>query len=414
MKKHLTEIAFTLISAFLLLGLIFSEQLGCMVFTREEAAPVEVPELKFGLPVDSFRILEGEVLPGQNLGDILTAYGVTLMKVDQLARVSTGIFDVRKIRTGQRFFLFQSPDTTREAKHLVYLRDPVNYVVFNLADSLSISLGKRDIRLVHKTASGIIRSNLWNTMTENRLNPMLALQLEDVYQWTIDLFGLQKGDRFRVLYEEQFVDSVSIGIGPIQASQFEHVGRNYQAYRFFQDTVFDYFDEKGENLRKAFLKAPLKFSRISSRFSGSRFHPVLKIRRPHHGVDYAAPSGTPVFSIGEGTVVEKGFQGGGAGNYLKIRHNATYTTTYMHLRGFASGISVGVRVRQGQEIGYVGSTGLSTGAHLDFRVHRNGMPVDPLKIEAPPGKPVRDDLKQAYWAVKDSLSGRLDSVKWLN
>ena len=200
-------------------------------------------------------------------------------------------------------------------------------------------------------------------------------------------------------------------MGPIYAAEFEHMGKSYYAFRFSQDEGFDYFDDRGENLRKAFLKAPLSFSRISSRFSGSRLHPVLKIRRPHFGVDYAAPKGTPVMTIGDGTVVERGYKGGG-GNTVKIKHNTVYTTLYLHLSGFAKGITPGARVRQGDVIGYVGSTGLSTGPHLDFRVYKNGSPVDPLKLDVPPGEPVKAAFKTDFTTIKDSLTTLLYKINW--
>lgn len=376
-----------------------------------ETADLHLPEMRFGLPVDSFNIIEGIVKPGQNLGEILTGFGVPMSKVDQLSRNSEEIFDVRKIRSGQKFFLFQSPDTVRKACYLVYENNLVEYVIFGLSDRMSISRGEKKVQRMQKSASGIIASNLWNTMTDNDLNPMLAIELSKIYAWTIDFFGIQKGDKFRLLYEEQFVDTVSTGVGPVYAVEFEHMGKNYYAFRFSQDEGFDYFDDKGENLRKAFLKAPLEFSRISSRFSGSRLHPVLKIRRPHHGVDYAAPLGTPVVSIGDGTVIGKGYQGG-SGNFVKIRHNAVYTTMYLHLSRFGKGVSTGSRVQQGEVIGYVGSTGLSTGPHLDFRVFMNGTPIDPLKIDAPPGDPVKTDYKQDFIHTRDSLTVCLYSINW--
>lgn len=376
-----------------------------------ETADLHLPVMRFGLPVDSFNIIEGIVKPGQNLGEILTGFGVPMSKVDQLSRNSEEIFDVRKIRSGQKFFLFQSPDTVRKACYLVYENNLVEYVIFGLSNSMSISRGEKKVQRMQKSASGIIASNLWNTMTDNDLNPMLAIELSKIYAWTIDFFGIQKGDKFRLLYEEQFVDTVSTGVGPVYAVEFEHMGKNYYAFRFSQDEGFDYFNDKGENLRKAFLKAPLEFSRISSRFSGSRLHPVLKIRRPHHGVDYAAPLGTPVVSIGDGTVIGKGYQGG-SGNFVKIRHNAVYTTMYLHLSRFGKGVSTGSRVQQGEVIGYVGSTGLSTGPHLDFRVFMNGTPIDPLKIDAPPGDPVKTDYKQDFIHTRDSLTVCLYSINW--
>jgi murein DD-endopeptidase MepM/ murein hydrolase activator NlpD len=250
-------------------------------------------------------------------------------------------------------------------------------------------------------------------MIDNSLDPMLALELSDIFAWTIDFFAVQQGDRFRVIYDELYVDSVSIGIGEIYAVQFDHYGEENYAFLFDQDGRLDYFDENGKSLRKAFLKAPLQFSRISSRFSNSRMHPVLRIRRPHHGVDYAAPKGTPVMSIGDGTVVARGYQKSGGGNYLKVKHNSVYTTTYMHLSGFAKGITTGTRVKQGQVIGYVGATGLATGPHLDFRVAKNGSYVDPLKVKAPPVEPVKEENMERYVVLKDSMLTELQKIEWI-
>ena len=378
---------------------------------RDPAPEAVIPEMLFGFPVDSFHIVEGVVKPNQNLGDILTGFGLNMSTIDQLARNCEGIFDVRKIRTGQHFYLFQSPGSAREARYLVYENNRIEYVIFDLSDSLSISLGRKKVRVEQRAASGTIESSLWNTMTSNNLNPVLAVEMSEIYAWTIDFFGIQKGDRFRLLYQEQFVDTVSIGVGPIYAAEFEHMGKSYYAFRFSQDEGFDYFDDRGENLRKAFLKAPLEFRRISSHFSGSRLHPVLKIRRPHYGVDYAAPRGTPVVSIGDGTVIERGYKGGG-GNTVKIKHNTVYTTLYLHLSGFAKGIAPGARVRQGEVIGYVGSTGLSTGPHLDFRVYKNGTPIDPLKLDVPPGEPVKAEFRPGFTNNKDSLTVLLYKINW--
>ncbi len=412
MKKFRAEIIFVILSLTLLTGIFFSNRLGLNLSVKKNPEKIPIPEMLFGFPVDSFRITEGTIKPNENLGDILSGFGVDLKKIDRISRNSEGVFDLRKIKSGQNFYLFQSPDTLEKACYFVYEKNLVEYVIFNLKDSLSISLGKKNVRVEQKSTSGVIYSNLWNTITDNNLNPMLALELSHIYAWSIDFFGIQKGDRFRALYEEQFVDSVSIGIGPVYAAEFEHAGRSYIAFRFFQDKRFDYFNDTGENLRKAFLKAPLEFFRISSHFSGSRFHPVLKIWRPHHGVDYAAPKGTPVVSIGDGTVTEKGYQSRGAGNYLKVRHNADYTTTYMHLSGFGKGIAKGSHVKQGDIIGFVGSTGLATGPHLDFRVYKNGIPADPLKIEAPPTDPVKKELKNDFICLRDSLMSRLNTIAW--
>jgi murein DD-endopeptidase MepM/ murein hydrolase activator NlpD len=247
-------------------------------------------------------------------------------------------------------------------------------------------------------------------MVDNHNDPNLANDLSEIYAWTIDFFGIQKGDSYKVIYESQFVDGKRIGIGKILAATFKHYGTDYNAFYFVQDFKGDYFDEKANSLRRAFLKAPLKFKRISSGFSYSRMHPVLKYRRPHLGVDYAADVGTPVLTIGDGTVISADWSGGG-GRTVKIKHNGTYSTTYMHLSKFGEGIRGGARVRQGQVIGFVGSTGLSTGPHLDFRVYKNGQPIDPLKMESPPAEPVKTQNLQNYILEKDKWMRLLQRIR---
>lgn len=373
---------------------------------------VPEPVLKFGLPVDSFEISEGVVRRNQNLSDILTGYGVDMATIDRLARSSRDTFDVRRIRSGQHYFVFQTRDTLREPCYFVYENSETSYVVFELTDSMKTYNGRKEVDVSKKSVHGIIESSLWNSMVDKDVSPVLALDMSEVYAWTIDFFGIQKGDRYRVIYEEQFVDGKSVGIGPIMAAQFNHKGVSFFAFRFSQQGDYNYFDENGVNLRKAFLKAPLRYSRISSRFSNARMNPVLKIIRPHHGVDYAAPLGTPVHSIGDGYVIAKGYEKAGGGNYIKIKHNSVYTTSYMHLSKFAKGIAPGVHVKQNDVIGYVGMTGLATGPHLDFRIYKNGRAVDPLRVKSDPGKPVSRDSLASFMVLKDSLMNELQAMKW--
>lgn len=382
--------------------------------TQQDTIRTESPKplMEYGLPVDSFRLERGVVRNNEFLSQILNRRGVSMADVDRIARKSREVFDVRKIKSGQPYTIFFSRDSVEQARYFVYESSPVDYVVYQLCDSFAIVKGQKPVEVRLRRASGVVKTSLWNTMIDGQLNPVLALDLSDIFAWSIDFFAIQPGDRFRVIYDEEFVDSVSIGIGTIHAVEFEHYGEPNYAFRFRQGDRFDYFDENGNSLRKAFLKAPLKFSRISSRFSNSRMHPVLRIRRPHHGVDYAAPKGTPVMSIGDGTVIAKGYQARGGGNYLKIKHNSVYTTTYMHLAGFAKGMHTGVRVKQGQLIGYVGATGLATGPHLDFRIQKNGTYVDPLKVKAPPVEPVKAEYLPQYIALKDSLMAELAKIHW--
>ncbi len=366
------------------------------------------PNLLFGLPVDSFVIENNKVKRNEFLASILLRYDIPYKQIDLLAHKSKSTFDVRKIKVGNPYYVFLSNDSLHQAKYFVYEIDKIHYVTYSLSDSINITTGQKEVKKIKKTATGKITSSLWNAMTENGVSPVLALELSDIYAWTVDFFGIEKGDYFKVLYTEDYVDSVSVGISSIEGALFHHRGDNYYAFNFQEDSItYNFFDEKGNSLRKAFLKAPLKFSRISSRFSNSRMHPVLKIRRPHHGIDYAAPKGTHVFSIGDGRVIARGYQPKGGGNYLKIKHNSVYTTVYMHLNGFAKGINQGDKVKQGQLIGYVGATGLATGPHLDFRVFKNGKAIDPLKVKAPPVEPVKKEdmkrFKQFYKPLKKEI-----------
>jgi murein DD-endopeptidase MepM/ murein hydrolase activator NlpD len=236
-------------------------------------------------------------------------------------------------------------------------------------------------------------------MINGGLHPSLVGELSEVFAWTVDFFGLQKGDSFKVIYEEFFIDDKSLGTGKIYAAQFNRTGSTITAIPFIQNGKESFFDIDGNSLRKAFLKAPLQFSRISSHFSSARMHPILRIVRPHYGVDYAAPVGTPVHAIGDGRIISTTDEGG-AGKMVKIQHNSVYATGYLHLSRFGDGVSPGKFVKQGDIIGFVGSSGLSTGPHLDFRFYMNGSPVDPLKVDAPPVEPVSEENKGKFEEIK--------------
>jgi len=382
---------------------------------KEMASRVEVkrpePVLLFNIPVDDFKLIPGQVRSGQNLSDILAGKGISMTQIDEISKKSILTFDVRKMKVNNNYYFFMNKQNLSKVEYFVYEINPVDYVVYDLSDSLRIYKEKKPIITQIKTASGTITSSLWNTMKAQALDPMLAMSLSDIYAWSIDFYGIKKGDKFRVIYEEDFVFGKSIGIGRIFAAQFVHAGEDFYAFRFTQNNEDSYFDDKGKSLKKAFLKAPLKFSRVSSVFTRSRFHPVLKIYRPHFGVDYAAPTGTPVMSIGAGMVIAKGYQAAGGGNFLKIKHNSVYTTSYMHLSKFATGISVGKSVKQGEEIGYVGATGLASGPHLDFRVFMNGTPIDPLKMKSEPGLPIEAKYMKDYSLHRDSMMKQLTFIK---
>lgn len=362
----------------------------------EEIIP---PKLEYGINVDSLNVIHATVRPNEYLSDILLKYNVDYAIIDQLARTTRDTFDVRKIRAGNNYAVITTNDSIKTPLYFVYEISASNYVLYQLTESIYAIRGQKEITVKSDTLTGTITSSLWNAIADDGQDPGLSISLSEIYSWTIDFFGLQKGDNFMAIYDEYYVEDEYIGPGKIHAARFKHGGKEMYAFYFVQNGKGDYFDEAGNSLQRAFLKAPLKYSRISSRFSNSRMHPVLKISRPHHGVDYAAPAGTPVFSVGSGTVIDKGYQKTGGGNYIKIRHNSVYTTVYMHLQGFAKGISVGKQVSQGELIGYVGKTGLATGPHLDFRFYKNGQAVDPLKVESPPSKPVEEQYRPEFDSV---------------
>ena len=361
------------------------------------------PTYLYGICIDSLYVEEGQIEKGQYLSTLFASKGISPQVTDYIARHHKEVFDVGKIRAGNRYFFLMTNDTLETPLFWIYEIDRRNYALFSLTDSLTAWRYQKDLEVRMARTSGVITSSLWNAVIANGGDANLAVHLSDVYAWTIDFFGIQEGDFFDVAYERQYIDNEPAGMGEIWYCNFVHRGDTIRAIAYEQDDIWGYYNEKGENLRKAFLKAPLNYRRISSTFSNSRLHPVYKIYRPHHGVDYAAPAGTPVSSIGDGVVIKKAYQAGGAGYYLKIKHNATYTTSYMHLKSYAKGIAEGVRVKQGQVIGYVGSTGASTGPHLDFRVFKNGTPIDPLKMESPPADPIKTaDMEQflkvaTYW-----------------
>lgn len=380
--------------------------------SKKEPKVVEVPSpiLEYGIPVDSFNIVEGQIRWGQTIGNLLSGLNIRNEIINKLALVSPDTFNSKKVKAGNRYKVFYSKDTVNTVVYLVYGHSPIDFYIFDFRDSLRIYPFQKEVRAVRKIDEAQIKSSLWETMKSSGINPVLALDLSDVFAWTVDFFGLFPGDKFRVMYDELMIDSTSIGIGTIHAAWFEHRGELNYAFRFEQDSVASYWDEKGNSLRKSFLKAPLRFSRISSRYTGSRMHPVLKIYRPHTGVDYAAPAGTPVVAIGDGVVIEKGYNHA-AGNFVKIRHNSVYTTGYNHFSRFGKGVEKGVRVKQGDVIGYVGSTGYATGPHLDLRFWMNGKAIDPLKVKSPPVEPIKAENLSRFTIARDSLLSLLDSTK---
>jgi len=353
------------------------------------------PALIFGIPCDSYTLTTDHIERNGFLSEILLEHGVPMQEIDEIVRNSDSVFDVRKIRSGNHYTLLCDTDSVARLRYLVYEHDLTLSYIFSFNDSINITPYRKEIRKVIRYSSGTIETSLWESMMAAGMPATLPGDLSEIFAWTVDFFGLQKGDSYKVFYEELFIDDKSLGTGKIYGAQFTWAGKIITAIPFIQDGTESYFDIDGNSLRKAFLKAPLRFSRISSRFSSNRLHPILRIRRPHFGVDYAAPIGTPVLAIGDGRVIFAGTENG-SGRMVKIVHNSVYTTAYLHLSSFGKGVYPGAMVKQGDIIGFVGSSGLSTGPHLDFRFYKNGSPVDPLTVEAPPVEPVTEENRVRF------------------
>ena len=362
-----------------------------------------------GFCPDSLKMVEGKVRSGQYFSTLMTGLGMTGQQAYDLTQKCAGIFDVKALRVGQTYRAYYALDSS--LKYLVYDRDKSGCIVFDCSDPYGVWTYEKPVEIEKRYADVTINSSLWNDMLKAGVSPLLIISLSDIYAWTIDFFALQKGDRFRVLYEQKVCDGEIIAVDTVRYAVFSSDGKDFPMIMFNQhDGGNVWWNEKGESMRKAFLKAPLNYTRVSSGFSHARRHPVTRKVQPHTGVDYAAPKGTPVMSIGDGVVLSMKYEGAG-GNTVRIRHNSVYTTAYLHLSRYAKGLKAGQRVRQGEVIGYVGSTGRSTGPHLDFRVWKNGSPINPLKMESPPAEPIKEASRQAFDQTAMGYRAQVDTIQ---
>lgn len=364
----------------------------------------------FGFPADTLRVIEKNVQWSESMYSILRPY-LTPQQIRKISRTGQSEFHPRELKVGQRYRLYldELPDGQNEFVGWVWQKDPLNFVAFDWQDSLHVRSGSRNTITYLKTANGVIHESLYGTIRDQDLPLELIFGISDLFAWQIDFFTLRPGDRFSVVYEQKMIDDEQWMIGDVVAAEFIFQDERYTAFRYFKGSGKGYFDINGESVQKKLLKAPLHYSRISSGFSYNRMHPVLHRRMAHLGVDYAAPTGTPVVTTGAGTVIEARYRGAN-GNIVKIRHNGTYTTAYLHLNGFAEGIRRGAKVEQGEIIGFVGSTGRSTGPHLDYRVYKHGRPVNPLRLELPPSESIPDSLIADFSAVRDGYLEMLYQV----
>lgn len=380
----------------------------------DAAAPDTIPEkevvIRYGLQIEDFDMIYDTIRRHQTLSDVLLPHRITPKQIHLMTMCPDTVFNARKVRPGQTYAILCDKDSVSTPHYFVFEEGVKHYVVIDLQNNCSATRYSNPSEWRMDEAAGKVTSSLWVAMQDAGVSAGVVLEMSKIFEWSVDFFGIRKGDEFRIIYEREFVNDTPINNYRIHAASFCASGNIFYAIPFEQEDEMLYYNVDGNSLEGAFLKAPLDFYRVSSKFTNSRYHPVLKIYRPHHGVDYAAPVGTPVYAIGSGKVIKKAYQKNGGGNYVKIRHNKVYVTTYMHLSRFAKGLKEGDHVKQKQVIGYVGSTGVSTGPHLDFRVHENGKPIDPLKIKSQPRKPISKANKPAFDLLADSLVQRLKAI----
>ncbi len=388
--------------------------------SKGEDQETKKENIVFGINADNYTLERKKVEPGESWSRILDSYGIGTRKILKLDQLAKDICPLNQIRAGNHYTTFTRQDSVATyLDHLVYEKNLVDYVVFSfVGDSISVTPGKREVEIRRKKSTAVISHSLWLAIMDADLPYALAAEMEDIYQWTIDFFGIQGGDSFTVIYDEKFIDTLSVGIGRIWGAKFTHRGKDIYAIPFEQNGKLQYWEQDGGSLRKQLLKAPLKFTRISSGFSNARLHPILKVYRPHHGVDYSAPTGTPVRSVADGVVIQKGYRGA-AGHMVKIKHPGNLTSGYLHLSAYAKGLNVGSRVSQGQVIGYVGSTGRSTGPHLDFRLWKGSTAINPLNVPQKPAEPIAKENMERFERIKTRVMAELngevaDSMKVTN
>lgn len=374
------------------------------------AFPLKVPTLRYGFAVDTFQVLDRKVKNGEFLADILSRNHLDYPKIDQLVKNAEGIFDFRHFRAGNSYAIL-TKDSTQLGDYFIYEPNVYEYIVFQLKDELKVEKVERAITTEVKAASGTIESSLWNAMVDNGMSFELTSKMEDALQWSIDFHHIQKGDQFKLVYDQNYIEGKPVGVGNVYAAYYKTLGTEYTAIYYPEEKYAGYYDLEGRPMKSFFLKSPVKYSRISSRFNMNRFHPILKRRKPHLGTDYAAPYGTPIYAVGNGVVTKAAYTKGN-GRFVKIKHDDTYQTQYLHMQGFAEGIRAGVHVKQGQVIGYVGSTGLATGPHVCFRFWKNGRQINHLNLSFPPPEPLPEEIIPAYNAYRDDLMSKLNSVEF--
>lgn len=393
------------------IGWILSILITASLCAAEDSSGKQPDRVRYGIDCESLDVSKAVLRPNQNLAKILLRHNVPYSIINKLASKSKNVFDVRKMRAGNPYCLISDAAAKENIRYLVYEKNPVDYVVFKLENPVDVYSGGKEVETRAGAAAGIIESSLWKTLRRQNLSHELATRLSELYAWSIDFHHLQKRDNFKVIFEEKYSGDEPLGPGKILAAKFHHKNQDFYAFYHDHAGVRGYYDQNADSLRKAFLMAPVKYSRISSRFSKKRLHPILNRYRPHLGIDYVARAGTPIISVGDGVVSKAGYQRE-CGKYVKIRHNGIYATQYLHMSRIAKGIKPGRRVKQGEVIGYVGSTGLATSPHVDFRLWKNGKLVDPFKENLPDADPLDAKYIPSFQRRVRELKQRLDAIQF--
>ena len=389
---------------------------SCQENKNEEQKAEKKPEkiiTQFGYTLNDYNVKRGRVKSGDSFGTILENNNLFYPQIYNIVQKVKKVYDIRKINIGKPYTILSSKDSLNTPQVFIYQPNLIDYVVVSLTDSLWAEKKSKAVQLKEFKAEGVITSSLSETMEEKRLSPLLSNELSEIYAWTIDFFRLEKGDNFKIIYSAKFVDdSIYVGLNRIHSAFFEHRGKPFYAIEFETDPkrgIFEYFDENGKNLRRAFLRSPVQFSRISSRYNLKRRIAYYGYRvRPHKGTDFAAPVGTPIRATASGTVTKSSYTRSN-GRYVKIKHNATYSTQYLHMDKRA--VKVGQFVKQGDYIGTVGMTGNTSGPHVCYRFWKNGKQVDPLKQKLPEAKPISTELKNRYLEYMGPIKKQLDAIE---
>ncbi|MDZ7696283.1 MAG: peptidoglycan DD-metalloendopeptidase family protein [Deltaproteobacteria bacterium] len=364
---------------------------------------------KYGLDVSGLVRINDSVKFGETIGAILKRYRVPDTDVAQAIKMGKGLIDFRHIKAGRTYCMIYDPRQKERIRYLVYESSPVDYLVFDFDDPVKVYKGQKAIQSRVRTISAVVTGSLWNALSPVKWHEALVPRLAELYGHSIDFYRLKNGDWFSVVFEENYAGGAAVGLGAIKGALFQHNGKDYPAFQFECTKTDGYFDEAGNSLVKDFLKAPVQYSRVSSGFASHRLHPILGTIRMHPAIDYAAPLGAPVMSVGDGIVLEVGYNKT-AGRFIRIKHMDANESRYLHLSRFADGIHEGIRVGKGDIIGYVGSTGLATGPHLDFRFLVDGRYVDYTKLDLPPGPSIPRECANQFELQVARLTTRLLSA----